>query len=155
MARNLVPRPRPRPAASGDEAALVVLDHQDLRLGPPGYDLASLLNDSLFPPAELEEGWLARVLPPGEAPRLAYHRAAAQRTLKAVGTFAAFARRGSDRHLPLIPPTLERALYHLGRLPEGRKLAPELERRWRQAASAASPGDGETTGDLLDSIQAP
>lgn len=152
MARNLIPRPRPRPrprpvAAGAGGAALVVLDHQDLRLGPPWYDLASLLNDSLFPPAELVEGWLARTLPPGEAPRLAYHRAAAQRTLKAVGTFAAFARRGSDRHLPLIPPTLGRALHHLRRLPEARELAPELGRRWWDAVS---PGDAEIGSDLLD-----
>src|SRR4029077_1128026 len=41
MVRNLMPRP---------EGGLVVLDHQDLRLGPPLYDLASLLNDTPFPP---------------------------------------------------------------------------------------------------------
>lgn len=151
MARNLIPRPRPRPRPAAGEpsggAALVVLDHQDLRLGPPWYDLASLLNDSLFPPGELEEGWLARVLPPGEGPRLAYHRAAAQRTLKAVGTFAAFARRGSDRHLPLIPPTLGRALHHLRRLPEAGELAPELGRRWRETVG---PQAARAGSDLLD-----
>src|SRR5579864_1615808 len=45
MARNLVPE-----GADG----VAVLDHQDLRLGPPAYDLASLLNDTLFPPRGLE-----------------------------------------------------------------------------------------------------
>ncbi|MFP5284349.1 MAG: phosphotransferase, partial [Thermoanaerobaculia bacterium] len=55
MVRNLMPLP-----ASGSDTGLIVLDHQDLRLGPPAYDLASLLNDTLFPPPELEEALLAR-----------------------------------------------------------------------------------------------
>ena len=128
MARNLVP------AAAGD---LVVLDHQDLRLGPPFYDLASLLNDSFFPPIALESRLLeARLGTAGETH--AYHRAAAQRTLKAVGTFAAFAARGFDRHLPLIAPTLGRALHHLALTPETASLAPELERLWRSSADPSS-----------------
>ena len=59
-----------------------MLDHQDLRLGPPRYDLASLLNDSLFPPPELEARLVRAAL--GEEATaedfLDYHRAAAQRT---------------------------------------------------------------------------
>ena len=51
MVRNLMPLPN---------GALVVLDHQDLRLGPPLYDLASLLNDTLFPPPAAEEALLAK-----------------------------------------------------------------------------------------------
>ncbi len=124
MARNLAVRVFGSPSGLG----LWVLDHQDLRLGPPFYDLASLLNDSLFPPPELTAEILASRLSTA-AQRLAYHRAAAQRTLKAVGTFAAFARRGIDRHLPLIPPTLARALFHLARTPEGEGLVPALSRR--------------------------
>ena len=108
MARNLVP--------VGDRD-LAVLDFQDLRLGPPGYDLASLLNDSLFPPPEVEARLLARATGRAE-PAAGYLRAVAQRALKAVGTFAAFAERGSDRHLPLIGPTLARAAAALARLPE-------------------------------------
>ncbi|HEX2223214.1 MAG TPA: phosphotransferase [Thermoanaerobaculia bacterium] len=123
MARNLMPLPSGR---------VVVLDHQDLRLGPPAYDLASLLNDTLFPPPEAEEALLARALPaPGDRQR--YHRAAAQRTLKAVGTYASFARRGADRHVPLIAPTLGRFLDHLARLPEGAALAGDLRTAWRPA----------------------
>src|SRR6185295_17545921 len=113
MARNLVPL-----SAPGERPALLsVLDHQDLRLGPPAYDLASLLNDTLFPPPDVHERLLARELP-AAADRLSYHRAAAQRTLKAVGTYVSFARRGSDRHLGLVGPTLGRGLDHLARLPE-------------------------------------
>ena len=121
MVRNLMPD-----GAGG----VAVLDHQDLRLGPPGYDLASLLNDTLFPPAAAAEELLAEAAP-GPEERLRYHRAAAQRTLKAVGTYAAFARRGADRHLPLIPGTLARGLHHLGRLPEDEGIADELLRAWR------------------------
>lgn len=129
-ARNLMPL-----ADGGEEGRRVgVLDHQDLRLGPPAYDLASLLNDSLFPPAELEERLLERAgCPPGGAERECYHRAAAQRTLKAVGSYAAFAQRGSGRHLRLVPPTLGRALLHLARLPETADLEERLREAWRPA----------------------
>lgn len=136
MTRNLVPlgwsgEAEPRAAAESSEGATVaVLDHQDLRLGPPLYDLASLLNDSFFPPPALEERLLADALA-DDAARLAYARAAAQRTLKAVGTFSAFARRGYPRHLELIPPTLGRALTHLGALPEGAEVAGELAPVWK------------------------
>ncbi len=123
MARNLVPK--------GDE--IVVLDHQDLRLGPVGYDLASLLNDSLFPSPDLEARLLGAILPQLAATETDYRRAAVQRTLKAVGTFASFAERGSDKHLPLIPPTLGRALEQMAKLPEGQELARELARAFRAA----------------------
>jgi hypothetical protein len=131
-ARNLVPL---APAAAGGPAAarVGVLDHQDLRLGPPAYDLASLLNDSLFPPPELEE----RLLEAAGPARESYHRAAGQRTLKAIGSYAAFARRGSPRHLPLIPPTLARALEHLRRLPEASALVPRLAELWRPVLAGA------------------
>jgi len=120
MARNLMPLPG---------GGVAVLDHQDLRLGPPAYDLASLLNDTVFPPPEAEEALLAAVAP-GAEDRVCYHRAAAQRTIKAVGTYASFSLRGADRHLPLIPPTLARGLAHLARTPEGAPLADELARAW-------------------------
>jgi aminoglycoside/choline kinase family phosphotransferase len=124
MVRNLMPLP--------GTPQVVVLDHQDLRLGPPFYDLASLLNDTLFPPPEAEEALLAAALP-APADRVRYHRAAAQRTLKAVGTYAAFARRGAERHLPLIGPTLSRCLGHLALVPESAPLAADLARLWGHA----------------------
>lgn len=127
MVRNLMP------LAGGE--GLVVLDHQDMRLGPSAYDLASLLNDTLFPPAEIEEELLAAAL--GRADRMRYHRAAAQRTLKAVGTYTKFSLRGADRHLPLIPPTLERCLHHLSRIPEGAPLVEDLRRAWEPALGPA------------------
>ncbi|MEO8504263.1 MAG: phosphotransferase [Acidobacteriota bacterium] len=122
MARNLVPLA---------DDTLAVIDHQDLRLGPPGYDWASLLNDSLFAPPQTESSLLeiasALEVAPGS-----YRRAAVQRGFKAIGTFRAFAGRGSDRHLPLIAPTLARALDHLGSLPEGVGLAGALRRHFER-----------------------
>jgi N-acetylmuramate 1-kinase len=125
MSRNLMP--------IGDGSGLAVLDHQDLRPGPAAYDLASLLNDTLFPPPAVEDALLAAALPelPPEIGRTGYHRAAAQRTLKAVGTYTAFSLRGAHRHLPLIAPTLASCLNHLARLPESEGLAEELGRLWR------------------------
>jgi aminoglycoside/choline kinase family phosphotransferase len=118
MVRNLVPV-----ETRGQGAGLAVLDHQDLRLGPAHYDLASLLNDSLFPPRKVEEEILEAA---GITEPEPYHQAAVQRTFKAVGTFAAFALRGSERRLPLIPPTLRRGLEQMARLSEGRDLSEAL-----------------------------
>jgi N-acetylmuramate 1-kinase len=128
MARNLMPLREP--------GGLAVLDHQDLRLGPPLYDVASLLNDTLFPPPAAEAALLAPVLS-SPADRERYHRAAAQRTLKAVGTYASFARRGATRHLPLIAPTLARFVSHFGRVAEGSSLAPRLAPAWSRALEPA------------------
>lgn len=129
MVRNLMPLP---------DGTLVVLDHQDLRLGPPCYDLASLLNDTLFPPAEAEAALLAAALP-AAGDRVRYHRAAAQRTLKAVGTYAKFARMGANRHLPLIGPTLAQFVKHFSRIPEGEPLAARLEEVWSPAICYTEP----------------
>jgi N-acetylmuramate 1-kinase len=121
--RNLVP------LADGGVA---FLDHQDLRLGPPLYDLASLLNDTLFPPAALEDEMLAAWGMTAED-RVDYHRVAAQRTLKAVGSYAGAALEGKTRRLALVPPTLARALDHLAAAPETARLAAPLAERWRPA----------------------
>jgi len=106
MARNLMPLPG---------GGVAVLDHQDLRLGPPAYDLASLLNDSLFADPELESAALAQF---AEFGREQYRRAVVQRTFKAVGTYLSFAARDESRHLGLVSPTLERALRLLGDPPD-------------------------------------
>lgn len=131
MVRNLMPLP------TGE---LAVLDHQDLRLGPPLYDAASLLNDTLFPPAEAEEALLAAVAPTPDD-RVRYHRAAAQRTLKAVGTYASFARRGATRHLPLIPPTLARFVKNFSQVPEAELLAARLATDWRHELGPSLRGN--------------
>lgn len=135
MPRNLMRRHGGKAAERGE---LVVLDHQDLRLGPPAYDLASLLNDSLFPPAALEDE-LCGLLLPGGAGALDYRRAVVQRTIKAVGNFCDFARRGFDRHLKLVVPTLARAWRWFAEIPELRSLQRDLRPAWEALL-----------GDLLD-----
>jgi aminoglycoside/choline kinase family phosphotransferase len=129
MARNLIPLG----ADEDPEARVAVLDHQDLRMGPPMYDLASLFNDTIFPPAAVEDETL-EVLSASE--RTVFHRTAAQRTLKAVGTYASFAQRGATRHLPLIPATLASCLRHLGQVPESHALVDDLARAWSPALQA-------------------
>lgn len=119
MARNLVP--------VGD--AVAVIDFQDLRLGPPAYDLASLLNDSFFPAPTLEEALLPQCWLAPEA-REQYSRAVVQRALKAGGTFARFAARGNARHLPLVASTLARAVRHLEILPETAPVFAALRDWW-------------------------
>src|SRR4051812_7546600 len=133
MVRNLMPL---------ENGELAVLDHQDLRLGPPFYDVASLLNDTLFPPADVEETLVARIAGTEPDGRIRYHRAAAQRTLKAVGTYASFARRGAIRHLPLIPPTLARLGRNFSRLPEGEPLAARLAAAWGHVWRDEEPPPG-------------
>jgi hypothetical protein len=120
MVRNLLPLEAP-----GQLRQVAVLDHQDLRLGPRFYDLASLLNDSLIPPPEVAERLLERRIATEEA-WLEYHRVAAQRTLKALGTYASA---GSGVHRALIPRTWRSALAHLQRVPEATGVAEELARR--------------------------
>jgi aminoglycoside/choline kinase family phosphotransferase len=118
MVRNLVP--------VDGAGELVVLDHQDLRLGPRAYDLASLFNDSLFAPAAVVRSLLGEEAVHDHA----YHRAVVQRTLKIVGTFASFAQRGHPRYLPLVPAALARGLDHLAALPDAAALASDLARAW-------------------------
>jgi aminoglycoside/choline kinase family phosphotransferase len=126
MPRNLMRRAA---ASPGERGELLVLDHQDLRLGPPGYDLASLLNDSIFPPRALEAELVA-ALCPGDEGALAYRRAVVQRSIKAVGNYCDFARRGFDRHLKLVAPTLARAWRWFPDVPELRGLVPALRPAW-------------------------
>jgi aminoglycoside/choline kinase family phosphotransferase len=125
MVRNLMPI---------GAAGVAVLDFQDLRLGPPAYDLASLLNDSWFASGELERDLLGRYLAAGVAPDQ-YRRAVVQRALKAVGTFTACAARGDGRRLALVGPTLARALPHLAELPETRTWSRELAVGLAEAAA--------------------
>jgi aminoglycoside/choline kinase family phosphotransferase len=131
MARNLLP------LESGPE--LAVIDHQDLRLAPAAYDAASLLNDSLYPPDELSLSLL------GDLEAIDYHRCAAQRTLKIIGTFVKFARAGSDRYLPLVPVTLRRCIGHLRALPEADSLSAEVA-RWWEPVLQKGPSDSMLTG---------
>ena len=125
MARNLM--------LSGPEHLLAVIDHQDLRLGPPFYDLASLLNDSLFPPPTIEKKLRENSID-SENALLLYRRCSVQRTVKAAGTFVRFAAQGDTRHVSLVNPTLQRTAYHLRYLPEGGSFADHLAGHWKATA---------------------
>ena len=92
---------------------LVMIDFQDARWGPRAYDLASLLEDAYVEvPDDLAASMRRRFLDGlGEAAPSdfedAYSAAAAQRTLKAVGTFAGQATRfGVRSYLRSIPRAL-------------------------------------------------
>ena len=126
MVRNLVPDVTLK--------EVIVLDHQDLRLGPPLYDLASLANDSLFLDAEKTEDLFGREL----VSSLQYRRCAAQRALKIVGTFVSFAKRGQPRYLPMVGECLERSLGQLAGLPETEALVSDLRALWRPAIDSTA-----------------
>jgi aminoglycoside/choline kinase family phosphotransferase len=99
-----------------------LLDFQDARLGPPAYDLVSLLEDARrdVPPA-LAEAMIARYLAARpdlepEALRTAYAVLGAQRNAKILGLFTRLARRdGKTVYLDLLPRVrahLRRDLAH-------------------------------------------
>jgi aminoglycoside/choline kinase family phosphotransferase len=119
----------PRNLMLASDGEVVVLDHQDLRLGPSAYDLASLLNDSIFAPPEVEDELVGSCFP-GADGALAYRRAVVQRTIKAVGTYTAFAQRGLPRHLGLVRPSLSRAWRFFAMIPELAPLREDLAPRW-------------------------
>jgi aminoglycoside/choline kinase family phosphotransferase len=91
----------------GDEIA--VIDHQDARMGPRCYDVASLLNDSYVAHQaslvrEMKELFSRET---GADIGAEYDVAALQRNLKALGTFGyQISARGNDVYRRYIPPTL-------------------------------------------------
>ena len=123
MLRNLVP-------TADDE--LAIIDHQDLRLAPLGYDFASLVNDSVFPSPAVVSDLKKKCLP--ELSDNEYHWLAAQRTLKSAGTYARAWSAGNGAHEGLIVPTLRRWSGHLealegsGGMPAG--IAEDLRSAW-------------------------
>lgn len=141
MSRNLMLPQRPlRPAT--------VIDHQDACLAPRFYDLASLLNDSLFL-TEAAENEILTAIGLGAEDVLSYRRCAVQRTLKATATYVKFALRGFERHLHLVAPTLRKTAWQLEQLPEGKIVSSEVLALWRDPEAVARgfvrilPGSGQ------------
>jgi tRNA threonylcarbamoyl adenosine modification protein YjeE len=112
------------PARDG-VARIGLLDFQDAVMGPPAYDLASLLQDARVDvPEETEIALLsryvrARLREPGfDAPAFArlYATLAAQRASKILGIFARLDRRDGKpqylRHMPRVWAYLQRSLAH-------------------------------------------
>ena len=100
----------------GKSGELAMVDIQDARWGPDSYDLASLLRDAYI---EIDESWVEPLIdtylealsrPPDPEPfRRRLHVVAAQRMIKALGTFGhQTAVRGDDRYLGAARRTVER-----------------------------------------------
>ncbi|MBI4468470.1 MAG: phosphotransferase [Acidobacteria bacterium] len=110
---------------------LIIIDHQDARMGPDTYDIASLLED---PYADLQPGIAIRLrdffvdrrraagLSTDSAAEpatfgLRYDLMSVQRLVKAIGTYAYQAAvMGNDVYVPYIPRARRRALAALSRL---------------------------------------
>jgi N-acetylmuramate 1-kinase len=108
-------------------AKIGLLDFQDARLGPPAYDLVSLLEDARRDvPPDLADAMTLRYLAArpeldGQAFRAAYAVLGAQRNAKILGLFSRLARRdGKPAYLALLP----RVAGHLKRDLEHPLLAP-------------------------------
>jgi hypothetical protein len=99
-----------------DDGSLAMVDIQDARWGPDAYDLASLVRDGYVDLDENEvERWIERYrealpdTPPAERFRAGFDVVAAQRMIKALGTFGyQVGRLRRERYRAAIPRTLER-----------------------------------------------
>ena len=117
-----------------DDNRYVMIDFQDARMGPPQYDLASLLRDSYY---QLGETQIAALLQ-YYRDQMAKHGApvsdvakfnrlfdlmAVQRNFKAIGSFASFLnRRGNPAYLKFIGNTFENIRRNLSKYPEFKRL---------------------------------
>jgi N-acetylmuramate 1-kinase len=110
-ARNLMMR----------QGELFIIDHQDARMGPASYDVASLLSDpyTTLPPdavSELIESFIEMkaksrlCLTNVDEFRSEIALMTIQRMLKAVGTYSSQAAAGNMIYVPYIKPAIERAL---------------------------------------------
>jgi len=128
--RNIMVKPTKSSDEGRDGKRLVMIDFQDARLGPPQYDLASLLKDSYY---QIEEGQVSRLLDYYIArwEAISGHRIdqdrffilfdlmSVQRNFKAIGSFASFLnRRGNASYLKYIGNTFENIRRTLLKYPE-------------------------------------
>lgn len=114
----------------GEENRLVMIDFQDGRMGPPQYDLASLLKDSYY---QLEDSQVKMLVDYYIVRREAlsgtridrehfwrvFDMMSVQRNFKAIGSFASFLnRRGNPGYLKYIGNTFENIRRTLLKYPE-------------------------------------
>lgn len=111
---------------------LAVIDYQDARMGPPSYDLVSLLRDSYVRhDADFVDEMVEEYVRSGGRPEVGseFETMALQRNLKALGTFGyQISCRGNDVYWPYIAPTLELVRTNLGRHPRWDRLRRSLAR---------------------------
>jgi len=126
------------------DGSLAMVDIQDARWGPDTYDLASLVRDGYV---DLEESEVERLLeryrralpdaPSVERFRARFDVVAAQRMIKALGTFGyQVGRLGRERYRSAIPRTLERLRRLLPVSQETAPLARALDEAGLLAESA-------------------
>lgn len=100
---------------------MFIIDHQDARMGPASYDVASLVSDpyTTLPTgvvAELIERFIERkaksemALPDVNDFRTEVQLMTVQRMLKAIGTYSSQAAAGNPVYVPYIEPALNRSL---------------------------------------------
>lgn len=106
---------------------MFIIDHQDARMGPVSYDLASLLSDPYTAlPEEAIEELIARFIAMKSSSKLRLGSVDAfkteldlmtvQRMLKAIGTYSSQAASGNPTYVEYITPALERAIAAMKRL---------------------------------------
>lgn len=106
---------------------MFILDHQDARMGPASYDVASLLSDpytTLSREVILELiDWFVEMKASSTMPlarvdefQNELETMTVQRMLKAIGTYASHAAAGNPVYVPYIEPALERALAAMNAL---------------------------------------
>jgi aminoglycoside/choline kinase family phosphotransferase len=118
----------------GKNERFILIDFQDARMGPPQYDLASLLRDSYYLLEEkqiedLVDYYLMRMKEEGAEMKdkslflRQFDLMAVQRNFKAIGSFASFQnRRGNPAYLKFIGNTFENIRRNLKKYPEFKKL---------------------------------
>jgi aminoglycoside/choline kinase family phosphotransferase len=106
---------------------MFVIDHQDARMGPASYDVASLAGDPYAAlDSDLADGLVEQFIElktRSEAPiddvnafRNEFELMMVQRMLKALGTYASQAAAGNTVYVPYINPALDRALAAMKKL---------------------------------------
>jgi aminoglycoside/choline kinase family phosphotransferase len=117
-----------------DDQRFVMIDFQDARLGPPQYDLASLLKDSYYQLSETQIEKLTQYyrdqmakhgMPIQDVAHFnrLFDLMAVQRNFKAIGSFASFLnRRGNPAYLKFIGNTFENIRKNLSKYPEFQRL---------------------------------
>lgn len=105
---------------------MYIIDHQDARMGPASYDVASLLSDPYTTLSDhATEELTAYFIEIKSRSRLKLGKLfdfrteldlmTVQRMLKAIGTYSSQAAAGNDVYIPYIAPALERALAGMRR----------------------------------------
>ncbi len=110
-----------------NEKKIGVIDFQDALMGPPTYDLASLLRDSYVALSDEEENRLLQYFETVSGTKIdreLFGYTSLQRNLKAVGRFYYISMvKGKDTHLPYVKPSLHRIFKTLKQIGELRALA--------------------------------